>query len=94
MNDALSYVAGAVVSLLPPRYRPEVDCGAAVASGLIEAILALVVMIARAVVWTQAKTDFDLRNGALLAASSIPGSGIFLLAEFWMNPLHSFSSTS
>src|SRR5262245_19693768 len=88
MKDILSYAVGAAVSFLPPRYRPEVDRGPGGVSGIVETVLALIILIVRAIVWTQARTDVDIRTATVIAGSSVPGSGIFVLVEFWMNALH------
>jgi hypothetical protein len=36
----------------------------------------------------QSKIDVDFRTAAVVAGSSVFGSGIFVLVEFWLNPLH------
>src|SRR5262245_4705206 len=88
MKDILSYAVGVAVSFLPPRYRAGAGRGPAVVSGIVETVRAVIILIVRAIVWTQARTDVDIRTATVIAGSSVPGSGIFVLVEFWMNPLH------
>jgi len=81
------YIAGVIASFLPPRYRPEVTPRAAVVSGIAEALVAIFVLIFRAMAFLGPRTNVDINN-PLVAGAEMPGSGIFLLAEFWLNPLN------
>jgi hypothetical protein len=88
MKKILSYALGSIVSFLPPRYRPQVDRSAGIVSGIVEIFVADLLLIFRAITWMQSKADVDFRTAAVVAGSSVFGSGIFVLVEFWLNPLH------
>jgi hypothetical protein len=88
MKDILSYVLAVLAGFLPPRYRPRVDRGAGAVSGIVETMSALLILILTAIAWLQPRTDVDLRTAMEVGGTGRPGSGIVLLVEFWMNPLH------
>jgi hypothetical protein len=88
MTYIIRYLAGAVVALLPPLYRPRLDAGVGLISGVAEMVVALLALILRAISWTQARADVDFHNDLVWGGTAIPGSGIFLLAAFWINPSH------
>jgi hypothetical protein len=88
MKEILGYAVGSVLSFLPPRYRPKVDRSVGIVSGIVEVCVATFLLIFRAIAWMQCKTDVDFRSAAVVAGSSVFGSGIFVLVEFWLNPLH------
>ena len=88
MKEVLSYALGSIVSFLPPRYRPRVDRSVGIVSGIVEIVVGEFLLILTAITWMQAKTDVDFRTASVVAGSSVFGSGIFVLVEFWLNPLH------
>src|SRR5262245_59188005 len=88
MKAILGYALGSILSFLPPRYRPKVDRSVGIVSGIVEVFVATFLLILRAITWMQSKTDVDFRTATVVAGSSVFGSGIFVLAEFWFNPLH------
>jgi len=88
MKVILSFALGVIVGFLPPRYRPELDRSAGIASGIAEIWIAALLLIFRAITFMQSKADVDFRTAAVVAGSSIFGSGIFVLVEFWLTPLH------
>jgi hypothetical protein len=89
MISILRYLVGAVVAFLPPRYRPNIDSGVGLASGLAEIVVTLLALVLKAIVWTRALTDVDFHNDLVWGGGmGAPGAGIFALAAFWMNPLH------
>src|SRR2546425_3364290 len=78
-------------SLLPPRYRSgEIPRSAAAICGICQIILSVVALVTRAIFWMQNRTQVDLHTASVLGGFDIPGSGIFILVEFWFNPLHVF----
>jgi hypothetical protein len=86
MTYIIRYIAGAVVALLPPLYRPKLDAGVGLISGIGEMVVALLALILTAISWTRALTDVDFHNDLIWGGSL--GAGIFALAAFWINPLH------
>src|SRR5215467_13456616 len=88
MKEILGYALGLVLSFLPPRYRPKLDRSVGIVSGIVEVFVATFLLIFRAITWLQSKTDVDFRTASVVGGSSVFGSGIFVLVEFWLNPLH------
>lgn len=77
-------------SLLPPRYRDGVSPRAALISGILQTMGSLLLLVARATFWLQNRTIVDIHTARVAGGFEMPGSGIFVLAEFWLNPLHIF----
>ena len=78
-------------TLLPSRYRHgDIPRSMAVVCGVGQTLASLAALIARSFSWLEARTFVDPHGASVLGGLSIPGSGIFLLAEFWFNPLHIF----
>jgi len=88
MKAILGYALGSILSFLPPRYRPKLDRSVGIVSGIVEIFVASVLLILKTISFMQSKTDVDFRTATVVAGSSVFGSGIFVLAEFWFNPLH------
>src|SRR5262249_491118 len=93
MKEILGYALGSVLSFLPPRYRPKLGRSVGIISGIVEIFVADFLLILRAINFMQSKMDVDFRSAAVVAGSSVFGSGIFVLVEFWLNPLHCCCST-
>jgi hypothetical protein len=77
-------------SLLPPRYRDGVSPRAAMVSGILQTMGSLFLLVARAMFWLQNRTVVDIHTTIIGGGFEVPGSGIFVLAEFWLNPVHIF----
>lgn len=91
MKHFLTYIAAVFMTILPPRYRPDEGLrGPAMVSGLLQVLLFLFVLVFRAIAWIHPRTDIDINTAVAVGGARNFGSGIFLLVEFWMQPLHVF----
>jgi len=78
---------GILAAFLPPRYAGNVTRRDGLISGVLETFVALVILVLRTVGWLLDRTQFDF-NAAAAGGLGLPGSGIFILVEFWLNPFH------
>lgn len=87
MGAIFQRIVAVLAAFLPARYAGEVSRRDGLLSGLAETFVALLVLVLTAVGWLHGRTNFDFKAAAA-GGLGIPGSGIFVLAEFWLKPVH------
>ncbi len=94
MKGFLRYIAGVVMTFLPPRYRKDIPLrGEAMVAGIAQLFAALGLLIVRFAhfSWQRAlylpEWTTDVPSN-LPQVNATPGAGIFMMADFLFNPLN------
>lgn len=89
----LLFILGKFASLLPQRYRPwiQINASAAFASGIAQILLCLGLFIYRYLMFVQNNvfggTAIELKAMQVGGETALSGSGLFVLAEYMIQPL-------
>ncbi len=98
----IAFVGAVLVAFLPPRYRRRFyrdvsgeNHKAAFVSGFVQLVASIFFLVARAISFFAIPPDVDIVKAAFdrkFGGASIPGSGVFALANFFLQPIHVFAT--
>jgi len=92
MREVLAYILGMLLTLLPPRYRTHEDLrGNALACGILQTFIALILMVFRLFDFVATNSDaIGARSEMLwnhINSGAVYASGVFVIAELGLHPL-------